>query len=94
MSELPPFSPKNIDGKIVVSIIGDAFCDVMCHGVTNLPTWGGDEVIDNPVEMLPGGSAANCGSWIASLAYNSPVDLDEGRLLTAVHACRKDILTP
>jgi len=66
----PTWSALKGSNKTVLSIIGDAFCDVMCSGVANMPRWGEDELVDSPIELLPGGSAANCASWVASLSYS------------------------
>jgi ribokinase len=51
-----------------VSIIGDAFCDVIVSGIAALPEWGGDELAARPISMAAGGSALNTAVQLGHLA--------------------------
>ena len=36
-------------------IVGDAFLDVQCGGLAQLPRWDADELVPRPIEFLAGG---------------------------------------
>lgn len=49
-----------------INVLGDAFCDVVVHGLQNIPTFGNGELCDG-VLLSPGGSAFNTAIHLANL---------------------------
>jgi len=50
-----------------VSIIGDAFADIVVSGIGALPEWGGDALASQPIAMAAGGSALNTSLQLGHL---------------------------
>ena len=46
-------------------IIGDAFLDVQCSGLAQLPRWDADELVPRPIEFLAGGGGLNTACHLA-----------------------------
>jgi len=53
--------------KPSISVIGDAFVDILASGVQKLPSWGKDCYADS-LSLHPGGSAGNVASNLARLS--------------------------
>ncbi len=78
-SDNPPRLPE--DGAssatttptLQVSIIGDAFADIVVSGIGALPEWGGDALASQPIAMAAGGSALNTSLQFGHLVRLFPV---------------------
>ena len=46
-------------------VIGDAFLDVQCGGLAQLPRWDADELVPRPIEFLAGGGGLNTACHLA-----------------------------
>ncbi len=55
-----------------MSIVGDAFVDVVVGGVVRLPEWGADALTEEPIQFTPGGSATNTTLQLAALLQLLP----------------------
>ena len=53
--------------NLSIDVIGDAFADVYCFLESGLPTLGGDSRLTEPISTVPGGSALNTTTHLASL---------------------------
>ncbi|KAG5177579.1 Ribokinase-like protein [Tribonema minus] len=42
-----------------IDIIGDVFVDVIAGPIYNLPSWGGDTLVQKPIKLMLGGSGGN-----------------------------------
>lgn len=69
-----------------VHVLGDAFCDVVSHGLTKLPTWGGDAKA-NGVGLFAGGSALNTAIHVRGILSGSDHSVT---LFTALGESRDD----
>ena len=59
-------------------VIGDAFLDVQCGGLAQLPRWDTDELVPRPIEFLAGGGGLNTACHLARAGRR--VELrDDGR---------------
>ena len=56
-----------------VTVIGDMFCDVVANGIDELPKWGTDCPIRNPVRLVSGGSGLNTAIWLHNLSHDIQV---------------------
>lgn len=53
--------------SVSIEVIGDAFADVYCYLEAGLPSLGGDSRLTEPIHTVPGGSALNTTTHLASL---------------------------
>lgn len=58
-----------------VNVLGDAFCDVVVHGIARLPASFGVGELCEGVELCPGGSALNTAVHLSSLLGRGRVTL-------------------
>ncbi|GAB5031335.1 carbohydrate kinase [Nannochloropsis oceanica] len=58
---------SSTEKRHLISVVGDAFCDVIVGGVNHIPEWGTDVLTDTPIALTPGGSACNTVLQLASL---------------------------
>eukprot|EP00903_Cladosiphon_okamuranus_P011105 g10481.t1 len=70
LSTLARSSPP---GGMIVSVLGDTFADVVCRPLENLPDWGKDSLVSEPIRIMLGGSAANFAVHAANLNKAHPL---------------------
>ena len=56
-------------------VIGDAFLDVQCGGLAQLPRWDADELVPRPIEILAGGGGLNTASPVSYTHLTQPTKL-------------------
>eukprot|EP00752_Nemacystus_decipiens_P009355 g8360.t1 len=58
---------------MIISVLGDTFADVVCRPLENLPEWGKDSLVNEPIRIMLGGSAANFAVHSANLNKAQPL---------------------
>ena len=77
------------ESKLDVIIIGDAFVDILCKCIGDLPVKGGDALLERAVELHPGGSGVNTATHLMSLIQNW-TDGNNTRVSHRTTSCKSD----
>mmetsp|Transcript_7928 Transcript_7928/g.10449 ORF Transcript_7928/g.10449 Transcript_7928/m.10449 type:complete len:372 (-) Transcript_7928:122-1237(-) len=68
---LSPRKPRSLssatEGTLRISVVGDAFADILVGPIDKLPEWGQDTLVKNPIEIMAGGCALNTAVQMAAL---------------------------
>ncbi|CAM9360243.1 unnamed protein product [Pylaiella littoralis] len=59
-------------GRMIVSVLGDTFADIVCRPLERLPAWGTDSLVSEPIRVMLGGSAANFAVHATNLNKAKP----------------------
>jgi sugar/nucleoside kinase (ribokinase family) len=60
--------PRQRKNAAKITVIGDMFCDIVANGMSHLPRWGEDAVLNSDILLQAGGSALNTAIWLNHLS--------------------------
>jgi sugar/nucleoside kinase (ribokinase family) len=87
------------ENKIVIGVLGDVFCDIVCTNVNSLPQWNSD-TLSSSISMMAGGSALNTLVHASAYMEFCKITNIEFRLFSAVgddsqgSICRSKLIHP
>lgn len=85
-------SPHELSPNIKVTVIGDAFVDIVATHVNELPTWGHNSLSER-LDIFTGGSAGNVVAHLAAFSHKQPLQIDLNKKTSSNTSSKKPATT-